>query len=67
MKNKLYIALFIAMWLFSCGSDDNDSTDNGNINPKMEEDTIIGKWKLISVTEDNETELASNCEKKSII
>lgn len=39
----------------------------GNINPKMEEDTIIGKWKLISVTEDNETELASNCEKKSII
>ncbi|WP_010182793.1 lipocalin-like domain-containing protein [Aquimarina agarilytica] len=60
---KIILGLGIAVaTLFSCSSDDanSDSTNNEN-------ESILGKWKLVSLIENNEQKILDDCEKKSIV
>ncbi|MDN5213362.1 lipocalin family protein [Fulvivirgaceae bacterium BMA12] len=59
-KKQLFFAFLVVLGLCSCSSDDDNSSSN-------EEDTLIGKWKLISITDEGQLEQASVCESKSII
>lgn len=59
-KKQLLIGLFVVLGFYSCSNDDDTS-------PSNEENIIIGKWKLISITDEGQFEQASDCESKSII
>lgn len=59
-KTQLIITLMVMLGLCSCSSDDDNSTVN-------EENTLIGKWKLVSITDEGQSEQVSNCESKSIV
>lgn len=59
-KRQLFFTLLVVLGLYSCNSDDDNSSPN-------EENTLIGKWKLMSVTDEGQLEQASECESKSII
>ncbi len=59
-KNQLFIVLLLVLSFYSCSNDDDNSSPG-------EENTLIGKWKLVSVTDEGQLEQASECESKSII
>ena len=59
-KKQLFFTFLLVLGLCSCNSDDDNSSSN-------EENTLIGKWKLISITDEGQLEQASVCESKSII
>ncbi|WP_194768374.1 lipocalin family protein [Tamlana sp. I1] len=61
MNKKQFALIFLTtITLLACSSDDNNKT------PDVQ-DSIIGKWKLVSISYDGELEEATVCESKSII
>lgn len=60
MKTHLVLVLVLVFGFCSCASDDDNSLP-------IEENSLIGRWKLVSITEEGEFEKASDCERKSIV
>jgi len=60
MKKRQILTFFLAtLTLFACSNDDDSSSN--------EENSIIGKWKLVNINDNGVIEQASECESKSII
>jgi len=61
MKNLSLFILRITVMSTSCSSDDSDSPENEN--PPVSQ--LIGKWQQISLKEDGESIIITDCERKS--